>query len=386
MTDPADAASTTDAAGAPPDSETRSIADRFDRWGSRFRAKGLDSAGVERLREGIDEWAAWCDSFCEVGDEHAARGREAEAAGNAESAGEHFLRAAMYFHFGSFAWYHDEDDRELAHQVAVDLFQRAGQYRDPPVERIEASAPGGGYTVPGYLRVPDRNPPGADASPLVVLLSGLDSTKEEQHTRAGDFHRRGVATLAVDGAGQGEVWYDQCLSPSFPEGVSAIVDRVQSLSRPGLDASRLGAYGVSLGGFYAPQVVAADDRFDACVALSGPFTVGPVSSYPSAALREGFRHACKTDSMVEVDAVTERMSLRDSIDDLTAPTLVIAGANDHVIPPAQTRRIAMEAPGGELLHYEGGDHVCKNRTHDYRPRAADWLRDRLLAAGGDADA
>ncbi|MFD1589405.1 alpha/beta hydrolase family protein [Halorientalis brevis] len=359
------------------------VADRFDRWGSRFRAKGLDSSGIDRLKQDIDAWPDWCRAFSAVGEEHADRGRDALEHGNEITASEHLLRAAMYYHFGSFAWFFDEDERERAHRRAVALFRQAGAYFDPPIERIEAPAPDGDYVIPGNLRVPDRNPNGLDESPLVVLLSGLDSTKEEQHTRASDFHRRGVATLTVDGAGQGEVWYHQRMTPAYPRFVSAIVDRVQSEQVSGLDATRLGIYGVSLGGFYAPQVAATDDRFDACVGLSGPFTVGPVTSHQSESLIEGFEHACKTDSLVDVDRITERMHLRDRIEDLQAPALLIAGANDHVIPPAQTERIAHEAPNGELLYYEDGDHVCKNKAHDYRPRAADWLRDRLVAAGGE---
>lgn len=356
------------------------VADRFDRWGSRFLAKGLDRPGVRRLRERIDRWDDWCGAFSAVGAEHADRGREALDAGNAESAGEHLLRAAMYYHFGSFAWYADADERETAHRTAVELFREAGRHLDPPVERLEAPAPDGGFVVPGNLRVPDHSPGSLDASPVVVLLSGLDSTKEEQHTRASDFHRRGVATLTVDGAGQGEVWYHQRLTERFPEYVSAAVDHLRATDPEGVDPSLLGVYGVSLGGFYAPQVAAADDRFDACVGLSGPFAVGPVSSYDSASLHDGFRHACKADSLVEVDDITERLTLRGRLDDLETPVLAIAGGDDHVIPAVQTERIARRAPNGEYLFYEDGDHVCKNRVHDYRPRAADWLREKLVAA------
>jgi dienelactone hydrolase len=350
------------------------VADRFDRWGSRFRAKGIDGAGLQRLRESVDDWADWCDAFADAGTVHVERGEAALADGNEVTAGGHFLRASMYHHFGSFAWFVDEQRRERAHRRAVELFGRAGPHLDPPAERVEAPAPGGD-PIPGNLRVPDDAPDGLDTPPLVVLLSGLDSTKEEQHTRASDFHERGVATLAVDGPGQGEAWYDRPMTPDYHEAISAVVDHVSD--RDDVDAGRLGVYGVSLGGLYAPLVAAHDDRVDACVGLGGPFSIGPASAY-NPSLQAGFLHACHADSLAEADAITERLTLRDCVDDLTAPSLVIAGGRDTVIPPAQTRRIAEEAPGGELLYYPEGDHVCKNRTHRYRPRAADWLRDHLV--------
>jgi 2,6-dihydroxypseudooxynicotine hydrolase len=351
------------------------VEDRFDRWWTRFLAKGLDRYDLRNLRDEIETWDAWFEAFAAVGEDHAERGREAEAAGNATTAGEHYLWASMYCHFGSFAWFADEDRRERVHRRGVELWGKAGPHLDPPAERIEAPYPGGA-DLPGYPRIPDGTPDGLDESPLVIVRSGLDSTKEEQHTRSSDFHARGVATLAVDGR-QGEAWYTRSMTPDYHEAISAVVDRVEGVD--GVDASRLGVYGVSIGGFYAPHVAANDDRFDACVGLAGPFSVGPASLYSSVSMRDGFLHACRADSFVEADEVTERLTLRGDIEDLTAPALMIAGGNDAVLPPEQTERIAERAPDGELLYYPDGDHVCKNRVTRYRPYAADWMRSHLVA-------
>ena len=239
------------------------------------------------------------------------------------------------------------------------------------VERIEA--PFEDFTVPGNLRVPDS----AAASPLVVLLPGLDSIKEELSAYEADFHDRGVATLAVDGAAQGETWKHQRMTPRYSELISAVLDHVEALDPDGVDTDRLGVYGVSLGGFYAPHVAANEPRFDACVGISGPFTVGSVSGRSSELVKEQFMWSCKSDSVVEVDEITDAMSLRDDIEDLMAPSLMITGANDGIIPPAQTERIAERAPNGEYVLYENGNHVCNNIPYRYRPLAASWLSDHL---------
>jgi len=298
------------------------------------------------------------------------------ARGDELAAGQHFRRASMYYHFGSHVWHVDEDERDSVHREAVDAFRRAGEYLDPPVRRVEA--PYQDFAVPANLRVPDSDPEGGDGdSPLVVLLPGLDSIKEELSAYDADFHDRGVATLAVDGAAQGETWYEQGMTPDYPDLVSAVLDRVQELDPAGVDTGSLGVYGVSLGGFYAPYVAANEDRFDACVGISGPFTVGSVSGRGSDLVREQFLWACKTDSLVEADEITDAMSLRDDVQDLTVPSLMVTGANDGIIPPAQTERIADRAPGGEFVLYEEGNHVCNNIPYNYRPMAASWLRDRL---------
>lgn len=366
-------------------SESETSADRgadfatesLEKWTPRFVANGIDYNDLARLEERIDGWEEWCEEFAAMGDEHAELGEAALSRGDERAAGQHFRQASMYYHFGSHVWHVDEDERDKAHMEAVSLFRRAGEYLDPPVQRIEA--PYEDFEVAANLRVPENSPDGEDGeSPLVVLLPGLDSIKEELSAYDADFHDRGVATLAVDGAAQGETWYDQGMTPDYPALISAVLDHVETLDPEGVDTSRLGVYGVSLGGFYAPFVAAHEPRFDACVGISGPFTVGSVSGRGSELVKEQFVWACKSDSLVEVDEITDEMSLREDITDLTAPSLMVTGMNDHIIPPAQTERIADRAPNGEYVLYPEGNHVCNNIPYKYRPMAADWLTNKLL--------
>ncbi len=347
----------------------------LEKWTPRFVANGIDHNDLTRLAERIDGWADWCSEFAAMGDEHAELGENALDRGDERAAGRHLKQASMYYHFGSHVWHVDEDERDDAHLTAVDLFSRAGEYLDPPVQRIEA--PYRDFDVPGNLRVPEASPDGTGDSPLVVLLPGLDSIKEELSAYDPDFHDRGVATVAVDGAAQGETWYEQGMTPDYPELISAVLDRVEELDPDGVDVDRVGVYGVSLGGFYAPYVAANEPRFDACVGISGPFTVGSVSGRGSDLVKEQFMWACQSESLVEVDEITDAMSLRDDIDELTAPSLMVTGTNDHIIPPAQTERIVEGAANGEFVLYEEGNHVCNNIPYKYRPMAADWLTERL---------
>lgn len=348
----------------------------LEKWTPRFVANGIDYNDLTRLQERIDDWSDWCHEFVAIGDDHTALGEDALERGDELAAGQHFTQAAMYYHFGSHVWHVDEEERDEAHQTAVECFARGGQYLTPPVQRVEANHEG--VTVPGNLRVPEAAlDDESGESPLVVLLPGLDSIKEELVAYDDDFHNRGIATLAVDGPAQGETWAQQGMTPEYPAYISTMVDRLQELDPAGVDTSTLGIYGVSLGGFYAPYVAANEARFDACVGISGPFTVGSVSGRGSDLVKEQFIWACKTDSLVEVDEITDQMSLRDDIQNLTAPSLQITGKNDHIIPPAQTERIATRAPNGEYILYEAGNHVCNNIPYKYRPLAASWMQEKL---------
>ena len=104
--------------------------------------------------------------------------------------------------------------------------------------------------MPGYV----RRPVGVDRPPVVVLIAGLDSTKEEFHTFTALFLRRGVATLAFDGPGQGELEFDLPIEAEFEKPLGAVLDWLST--RSDLDSSRVAAAGVSLGGYYVARAPA----------------------------------------------------------------------------------------------------------------------------------
>jgi len=346
------------------------------KWTSRFIANGIDYNDLEWLKGEITGWSDYIHPFVQRGDRYLHLAREAEERGNRETAAEHQLRASSLFHFGSHVWHVDDGLSRSVHARAVDTFGRAGENRDPPVTRIEVDPPGG-HPVYAYMHVPDR--PSGGPTPLVVLLPGLDSIKEELWAYARPLHERGIATIAIDGPGQGETWHHRAMTPEYPAVIGWVIDHLEGQDDRRIDPDRLGVYGISLGGFYAPFVAANDDRFAACVGVSGPFTVGPVSEWDSPLLRDQFRWACQSDEMAHIDEITTAMTLEGCIDDLTAPTLILTGSADAIIDPAETKRIADAAPEGEFILYEGAGHVCNDVPTLYRTHVADWLRATLTA-------
>jgi 2,6-dihydroxypseudooxynicotine hydrolase len=107
---------------------------------------------------------------------------------------------------------------------------------------------------------------------VVVLVPGLDSAKEEFRSTEALFLERGVGTFSVDGPGQGEAEYDLPIQGDWAAPGAAILDAVSA--QDGVDPDRIGVWGVSLGGYYAPRIAAADPRVRACVALAGPYDFG----------------------------------------------------------------------------------------------------------------
>src|SRR6185503_9683466 len=113
------------------------------------------------------------------------------------TAGEHLSRAGVYYHFGKFLFVHDLPQMRAAHRKAVECRQAALPHLRPPGERAEIAFEG------GHLAAILRKPIGAGARPpVVIMIPGLDSAKEELEAYELPFLARGMATLLVDGPGQ----------------------------------------------------------------------------------------------------------------------------------------------------------------------------------------
>src|SRR5437879_12577699 len=76
------------------------VATAIAHWAPRFVSNGVLLADFEEVTAGIERWEDWCRAWCERGKVHETLGREALAQGYALTAGEHLVRAAMYYQIG----------------------------------------------------------------------------------------------------------------------------------------------------------------------------------------------------------------------------------------------------------------------------------------------
>ena len=235
-------------------------------WGPRFVANGVVLTDFEEITGSLASYDDWCRAWSERAAHHEQLGRDAMAGGYRLTAGECLQRAGVYYHFASFLFVHDVAQMKTAHMKAVDCRQAALPLLRPPGERVDI--PYEGKTLAGIL----RKPAGVERPPVVMMAVGLDSTKEEGDAYEAPFLARGMATLIFDGPGQGEGQYDFAIRGDYEAAVKAVADYVET--RGDLDGARLGMWGVSLGGYYAPRAAAFEKRIKACIALGGPFDWG----------------------------------------------------------------------------------------------------------------
>lgn len=347
------------------------VASAVAHWGPRFTVNGVTVADFARVTDGLERWDDWCAAWSAVAAEHEALGHDALAEGRTRSAGEHLSQAAVYYHFAKFVFVLDTDQMRAAHAKAVACLDAALPHLDPPGRRVEI--PFEGTHLAGIVRLPVGEGP----HPVVVLFSGLDSTKEELRSTEQTFLSRGLATLSLDGPGQGEAEYDLPIRGDWSPVAEAVWEFLGDLD--GVDRERLGIWGVSLGGYYAPRVAAAlGDRASACVSLAGPFNFGECWPGLPQLTRDTFRVRSGTADDAAARDVALTLGMADAAADLVAPLLIVFGRLDRLIPWEQAEKLRAAVTGPvEMLMLEDGNHGCANVAPWHRPRTADWLARHL---------
>ena len=340
-------------------------------WAPRFTANGVDPSDYARITSTLTRWDDWCEAWSRGADEHRALGEEALAQGLFLSGGEALARAALYYHFGQFLFDHRPDERAAAHEKAVSALSAALAHLAPLGRRVEIAFEAA--TLVGVLRTPN---PGV-ASPTVVLVAGLDSTKEEFREVERSFLDRGLATFALDGPGQGEAG-SLAIRADWENVAAAVLATLAE--QPEVDADRVGVWGVSLGGYYAARIASADLPVAATACLTGPYDFSTSWAGLNPLTRAAFvarSHSTSDDDALEVAA---SLSMAGRAQNITRPLLVIAAKRDRLISWRDAERLASEARGeATLVVLEEGNHGGANVSYRHRPLTADWMAQQLRA-------
>src|SRR4249920_3105981 len=236
----------------------------INNWAPRFLSNGVDPNDYQRVTKRIERWDDWNREWSACAAAHERMGEEAEAQEYYQSAGYHYFHAAITSHFGKFLFVHRPDELHTAHEHVVHTYQKGLPYFDFPGERAAIPYEGGG-TMYGIFRKPWHSP----KPPVVILVPGLDSVKEELHMYGDDFLRRGMAVLAIDGPGQGEMEFEYPLRHDYEVPIKHAINYLES--RPDVASDRVGIMGVSFGGQFAVRAAAFEHRVKAAIENCGPY-------------------------------------------------------------------------------------------------------------------
>jgi 2,6-dihydroxypseudooxynicotine hydrolase len=228
--------------------------------------------------------------------------------------------------------------------------------------------PFGELTLPGYLRLPaDVHRP-----PVVLLLPGADSVKEELFNLADHIVARGLAVAAFDGPGQGMLSFESKLRPDQEVAVQAILDALGA--RQDVDGGRAAVGGISYGGLFAIRTAAVDDRVRAVFTMSSWYTPAGRFAEMDDLTRPGQYQHHGPDPAANMAAMT----VAGAAGRATAPLLQVYGGSDPGSPPSHAERIAAEYGGPvTTVVYPDGVHILNNVWNLARPMVADWLASTL---------
>ncbi len=336
----------------------------------RYLATGVDVNDLQRFAQRIEHWSDWCRVWSEEAARHENFAAEAAGLNRKVTAAESNLRAAIHYHYAKHLFAHDPEQYRTSHQRMLACYQSAAPGFDPPVERIVI--PYEGADLVGNL----RRPAAVKRPAVAILLPGLDACKEELHAWSEAFVRRGMATLAIDGPGQGETAFHLPVTTQWGKVIGAVIDVLER--RDDVDGHNVAVIGQSLGALYAPLAAAFEPRIKACVSNCGPFDFGAVLPTMPAASQETFRVRSHARTLAEAHEIARGLTLEGVAQQIACPLLVVFGAGDKLIPASEGERLARAAAGPtDFVVFEEGNHVCFNISYRFRPLTADWTAEHL---------
>jgi 5-aminopentanamidase len=338
-------------------------------WAARFIANGTSYSDFQATMSRISAWDDWCREWGRTAQRYEQLAETAETAGRAITAGGAWRQAALCWHWGKFVFVDHPDEQRAAHERTVACFRRGAAALSPPAEPVRV--PYRDTTLAAYLRVPGLG----GRYPVVIMMPGLDSVKEELQATAEYMLSRGLAIIAVDGPGQGEAEYELPIEPAYERVATAVADYLDG--RDDIDPDRIGAFGVSLGGYYAARSAAFEPRLRAAVALAGPYCWAQDWDILPPQTRATFQRRSGAATEAEARERMATLTLEHAAARITCPLLVAAGGRDRLVPPYHAERLAREAPGAELMFDPDGSHGLTNHAFESRSKMADWLAAHL---------
>ncbi len=342
----------------------------LETWMPRFLNGGVYYHDILSTVARMRTWDDWGPEWIKTAAMHEELAEKAWSANRRITAVQAFLNAAACYHTGYHIYMRDRAVHDHGLRKMLECYGRALPFMEPKIEKVKVPFENS-HLVGLFTRPRGDVPP-----PVVILIPGLDSTKETRHNARGAFARRGMAVLSIDGPGQGETSQWLNIRPDYENVISAVIDYLES--RGDVDATRVGLNGGSLGGYYAPRAAAFEARVKACVGNCGPYDFSECFDIVPQPTREAYAHYSGAKNIEQARVLSKAMTLAGVAQRITCPLLILHGKLDPLIPWQQGERIVAEARGPkQFVLFDEGNHALNNIGYKANTLAVDWLAEQL---------
>jgi esterase FrsA len=327
-----------------------------------------------------DEWAA---AWSAIGDRYNLKAQREEAADMKDSARDDYFWAFKYYTAARWP-VPNSSGKQKAYLNALAAFRNYGKFLDPPLEIIHV--PFEGKEMTGYLRLPKD----VHGAPVILMINGTDSRKEDEVQGRDALFRSGIGLVAVDAPGTGE-------APIKADvGSERIFSRVLDYlaTRPEVDSKRIVAWGVSYGGHWSANIAYVERaRLRGAVVQGGPIhdyyspewqkkSLGtPEYLFDLFAARAAVYGVESVDEMLTYET---RLSLKTQgfLGQLSCPMLVLNGEKDTQVPISDLY-LLMQSGGSPKWSWVNPDGGHTGRSQEWpNSKIAEeivtpWIKARL---------
>ncbi len=339
----------------------------------RFLCGGIHPSALKSTLKRVRNIGSWSTSWTKTAGEYLGLSRHATDTGNHDRAAAYQARAALCYHYAQLFEFDDVQRRETLYAQAASIYREAAPNLRPKAVHVEI--PWRDITLPAYLQIPEQT---NGSLPVVVILNGASTVKEETVGWSKPFLDQGIATLSLDTPGSGEAWSRMAATPDQLDVADALIDFAEAHAR--LDPDRIVLLGLSLRGAYAVQLAAKQPRIAAAVSVTAPFNPAPYFRHLNQIVQKEIAYTTHYDNIPDLLSLVETMDLTDTAPRLKAPLLIIGAGNDLVVPPEEAQRLYDAAGGPKLLHLiPTANHVAFSHLREWTPVAAEWVRSVVSA-------
>lgn len=339
----------------------------------RFIAHGANPVDVSTTIHKIDAKPTtdnWTVAWSETAKEYEQQGQKNLEDNNTEDAKYQLLKASVYYRIAAYP-YPLDSAREAAFKKSAELFQQAIKFVNKPPKIITLSQDT--KKITGYLRLPGLN----QKVPLVIILPGIDSCKEEMYWVEEHFLDKGFATFSVDipGTGESEWKINQEAERMFLKIFNYLKDDSNILP------DKIAVVGFNFGGYWALKLAARQDLGIKCIAVvDAPvhytFNLTRLNQMPRF-LANIFLKACGVTDYNTMFKTLSTMSLKDAdlLRDIRAPLLVIGSETNMLVPQEDILLFSRELkrPVDVKLYKDGNFGVVNNLQSEVYPIIANWI-------------